>query len=77
MTINLGILRNFFSIKKKFVLLVNNMNCFKTCLNNDIVNDDELKQTIIDFLEILARHTDHDIDDEVINYVKLKLQKLK
>lgn len=52
------------------------MNCFKTCLNNDIVNDDELKQTIIDFLEILARHTDNDIDDEVINYVKSKFQKL-
>lgn len=52
------------------------MNCFKTCLNNDIVNDDELKKTIIDFLEILARHTDNDVDDEVIKYVKSKFQKL-
>lgn len=49
------------------------MNCIKSCLSNDIINDEDLKKTVIDLLEILARHTDNDIDDNVILYVKSKL----
>jgi len=51
------------------------MNCLKSCLTNEIINDDDLKRTIIEFLEILARHSDNDVDDDVIQYVKLKFVK--
>jgi len=53
------------------------MNCLKSCLTNEIVNDDDLKRTVIEFLEILARHSDNDVDDDVIQYVKLKFVKEK
>lgn len=51
------------------------MNCLKSCLTSEIINDDDLKRTIIEFLEILARHSDNDIDNDVIEYVKLKFVK--
>ena len=51
------------------------MNCLKSCLTSQIINDDDLKRTVIEFLEILARHSDNDIDDVVIQYVKSKFVK--
>lgn len=51
------------------------MNCLKSCLTSEIINDDDLKRTVIEFLEILARHSDNDIDNDVIEYVKLKFVK--
>ncbi len=51
------------------------MNCLKSCLTSEIVNDDDLKRTVIEFLEILARHSDNDVDDDVIQYVKFKFEK--
>jgi hypothetical protein len=53
------------------------MNCIKSCLSSDLINDKDLKNTIIDFLEILARHSDNDVDDTVIEYVKSKLNQKK
>jgi len=53
------------------------MNCLKSCLTSEIINDDDLKRTVIEFLEILARHSDNDIDNDVIEYVKLKFVKEK
>ena len=51
------------------------MNCLKSCLTSEIINDDDLKRTVIEFLEILARHSDNDVDDDVIQYVKFKFEK--
>ena len=43
-------------------------------MSKEILNDDDIKKTIIELLEILAKKTDNEIDDILIKIVKDKLK---
>lgn len=44
------------------------------CMSKEILNDDDIKRTIIELLEILAEKTDNEIDDILIKIIKDKLK---
>lgn len=44
------------------------------CMSKEILNDDDIKRTIIELLEILAKKTDNEIDDILIKIIKDKLK---
>ena len=44
------------------------------CMSKEILNDDDIKRTIIELLEILAEKTDNEIDDIVVKIIKDRLK---
>ena len=55
--------------------------CTKECINNtnkfiiDSFNNEELMIIILDILEYLAKQTDNEIDDLVVEFIRKKLNK--
>ena len=55
--------------------------CTKECINDtnkfiiDSFNNEELMNITIDILEYLAKQTDNEIDDLVIEFIRKKLNK--
>ena len=55
--------------------------CTKECINDtnkfiiDSFNNEELMIIILDILEYLAKQTDNEIDDLVIEFIRKKLNK--
>ena len=43
-------------------------------MSKEILNDDDIKKTIIELLEILAEKTDNEIDDIVVKIIKDRLK---
>lgn len=56
----------FTEFKKKF------KKCL--CMSKEILNDDDIKRTIIELLEILAAKTDNEVDDILIQIIKDRLK---
>lgn len=44
------------------------------CMSKEILNDDDIKRTIIELLEILASKTDNEVDDILIQIIKDRLK---
>ena len=55
--------------------------CTKECINNtnkfiiDSFNNEELMNITLDILEYLAKQTDNEIDDLVVEFIRKKLNK--
>lgn len=44
------------------------------CMSKEILNDDDIKRTIIELLEILVEKTDNEVDDILVKIMKEKLK---
>ena len=58
--------KRFSEFKKKFMKCV--------CMSKEILNDDDIKRTIIELLEILVEKTDNEVDDILVKILKEKLK---
>jgi hypothetical protein len=55
--------------------------CTKECINDtnkfiiDSFNNEELMNITLDILEYLAKQTDNEIDDRIVEFIRKKLRK--